>query len=264
MPQKKLFLTRRYSWPFILSAGIHGSLIAGLLYASFNKAFEMPEESKAISVVMVNPASFEAAPAAKSAPAEPEPVEQPEPVVEPEAAPEPVPEPEPEPIPEPIPEPVPVPLPEPKPEPKPKPKPKPVKKVEQPKPVKRERAVEKQPPSPFTSEEPTQNVKNAPVRQAPSPASNTQSAGPRPLSRVEPQYPARAFSLRVEGRVKIQFDIDDAGRVENIRVLSAEPRNMFERDIRQAMRKWRYEASKPGRNLEVTFVFRINGGSTME
>lgn len=255
MPQKKFFLTRRYSWPFILSVGIHGSLIAGLLYTSFNKAFELPEESKAISVVMVNPASFEAAPAAESAPAEPEPVKQPEP--EPVAEPEPVPEPEP--IPEPTPEPVPMPLPEPK----PKPKPKPVKKVEQPKPVKKEKAVEKQPPSPFTSEAPTQNVKNAPVRQAPAPASNVQSTGPRPLSRVEPQYPARAFSLRVEGRVKIQFDIDDSGRVDNIRVLLAEPRNMFERDIRQAMRKWRYEANKPGRNLEVTFVFRISG-TTME
>ncbi|MCG8707709.1 TonB system transport protein TonB [Brenneria sp. 4F2] len=256
MPQKKFFLTRRYSWPFILSVGIHGSLIAGLLYASFNKAFELPEESKAISVVMVNPAAFEAAPAAKSAPVDPTPVAQPEPVVELEAIPEPVPEP--------IPEPVPVPLPEPKPEPKPKPKPKPVKKVEQPKPVKREKAIEKQPPSPFTSEAPSQNVKNAPVRQAPAPASSSQSTGPRPLSRVEPQYPARAFSLRVEGRVKIQFDIDDAGRVDNVRVLSAEPRNMFERDIRQAMRKWRYEANKPGRDMEVTFVFRINGGAAME
>ncbi|WP_409307819.1 TonB system transport protein TonB [Pectobacterium sp. B1J-3] len=248
MPHTTFHFTRRYSWPFVLSVGVHGSLIAGLLYASFNNAIELPQESKPISVVMVNPAAFEAAPAAMPAPVEPEPVKQPEP--------------EPEPIPEPLPEPVAVPLPEPKP--KPKPKPKPVKKVEQPKPVKREPSVEKQPPSPFTSETPTRSVNNAPVQQAPAPSASTQSTGPRPLNRAQPQYPARAFALRVEGRVRMQFDVDSAGRVDNVRVLSAEPRNMFERDIKQAMRKWRYEANKPGKDLVVTVVFKIDGGAAVE
>ncbi|PWC20777.1 TonB system transport protein TonB [Brenneria roseae subsp. roseae] len=265
MPHTKFLLTRRYSWPFILSVGVHGSLIAGLLYASFNNAIELPQESKPISVVMVNPAAFEAAPAATSAPTEPEPVKQPEPEPLPEPTPEPEPIPEPEITPEPLPEPVPVPLPEPKPQPpKPKPQPKPVKKVEEPKPVKRKPAAEKQPPSPFTSETPTRSVNNAPVQQAPAPSANMQSTGPRPLSRAQPQYPARAFALRVEGRVKMQFDVDGSGRVDNVRVLSAQPRNMFERDIKQAMRKWRYEANKPGKDMVVTIVFKIDGGAAVE
>ncbi|MFC3395642.1 TonB system transport protein TonB [Brenneria rubrifaciens] len=252
MPQTTFLVTRRYSWPFLLSVSIHGLLIAALLYTSFNNAIELPQESKPISVVMVNPAAFEAAPAAKPAPVEPEPEPTSEPVSEPE------------PEPEPIPEPVPLPEPKPQPKPKPKPKPKPVKKAEEPKPVKRERVVEKQPPSPFTSETPVRSVDNAPVQQAPTPSASAQSTGPRPLNRAQPQYPARAFALRVEGRVKMQFDVNGSGRVDNVRVLSAQPRNMFEREIKQVMRKWRYEANKPGKDLVVTFVFRIDGGAAIE
>lgn len=256
MPQTTLLGIRRQSWSFLLSIGAHGGLIAVLLYASFNNALELPQATKPISVVMVAPAATEAAPAPQAAQPEP----QPEPQVEP------VKPPEPEPEPEPLPQPVPMPLPEPKPEPKPKPKPKtePVKKkVEQPKKT-QEKTDEKQPPSPFTSEDASKMRDNAPVRQAPAPSASAQSSGPRPLSRTQPQYPARAFALRVEGRVTLQFDVDSEGHVDNIRVLSAQPRNMFERDIRQAMRKWRYEAGKTGKDLQVTIIFKIDGGAVVE
>ncbi|WP_192456907.1 TonB system transport protein TonB [Musicola keenii] len=236
MPQKTFFLTRRYSWPLLVSVGVHGSLIAGLLYASFLNSVQIPAETPPMKVMMVNVAPEEAAPA---------------PQPEPEKVPEPPPEPEVKPEPPPLPKPVPVPLPEPKPQPKPKPKP--VKKIEPPK------------ETPQTSTPaPTQPVvqNTAPVHQAPPP--NPQPSGPRPLSRAQPEYPARAFALRIEGKVRVQFDVDSSGRIDNVQILSAEPRNMFERDIKQAMRKWRYEENKPATGLVVTIVFRINGGAAME
>jgi protein TonB len=242
MTSMTLDLPRRFPWPTLLSVGIHGAVVAGLLYTSVHQVIEMPAPAQPISVTMVSPAELEPVQVAPPPP---------EPVVEPE--------PEPEPIPEP-PKHAPVVIHKPEPKPKPKPKPKPVKKVEE-RPKREERPVEPR-TQPVQNTAPARTV----VSNTPSTAKPVATAptGPRALSRNQPQYPARAQALRIEGRVRVKFDVTSDGRVENVEVLSAQPSNMFEREVKNAMRKWRYEAGKPGSGLIVNIVFRLNGGATME
>ena len=248
-------LPKRTPVAMILSVALHGAVIAGILYASFHQTIELPKASQPISVTMVAPE------------VQPEPaVAQPEPQPEPQPAAEPVPEPQPAPEP-PKAEPVPIPKPEPKPEPKPKPKPK--SKPEPKREVKHEvkpRHDVKPQANPFKQDAPAAQTKPTTAPKSTPSAAPTQSvsAGPKALNISKPSYPPRAAALRIEGRVRVKFDVDSEGRVDNIDILSAEPRNMFERTVKQAMRTWRYQSGKPGNGLTMNIVFKINGGASIE
>lgn len=243
-----LELPRRFPWPTLLSVGLHGAVVAGLLYTSVHQVIESPAPSQPISVTMVAPADLE--------PPQPQMVQPaPQPVVEPE------PEPEPEPIPEP-PKEAPVVIHKPEPKPRPKPKSKPVKKVEQPKPD--VKPVESRQASPFENTTPVQAAPTSVAKPAASAPATSVNTGPRVISRDRPQYPARAFALRMDGNVRVKFDVDTDGRVSNVEILSAQPANMFDREVKQAMKKWRYESGKPGRGITVNIKFRISGGASMD
>ncbi len=64
-----------------------------------------------------------------------------------------------------------------------------------------------------------------------------------PLAQFPPTYPYGAKRRQVEGWVKLQFVVNERGMVEDIRVIAAEPKGVFESAARQAVSRWRF---KPG------------------
>lgn len=95
-----------------------------------------------------------------------------------------------------------------------------------------------------------------------------QSGGPEhevmPLNDVRPEYPYRARQQGIEGHIKLAFTINPQGRVENIRVLEASPRNVFDREARRAAARWRFaprteNGEAVAREAVKTLHFRLQG-----
>ncbi len=61
-----------------------------------------------------------------------------------------------------------------------------------------------------------------------------------PIVRIDPKYPVQAARDGKEGWVKLQFTINEVGGVEDIVVLEAQPKRLFDREARRALAKWKY------------------------
>jgi len=55
------------------------------------------------------------------------------------------------------------------------------------------------------------------------------------LVRVEPRYPVHA---RGEGWVKLTFDINKQGAIENIRIVDSQPARLFDRSAKKSLSQW--------------------------
>lgn len=54
--------------------------------------------------------------------------------------------------------------------------------------------------------------------------------------------------------LRIQFDVDDDGRVQNIRILESTTTQELERRVISLMKKWRYTKGKPGKDLGIVVM----------
>lgn len=63
----------------------------------------------------------------------------------------------------------------------------------------------------------------------------------RPVHRVEPLYPTQAAEEGIEGSVVVKLDIETDGSVSNVKVVDAQPKRVFDRQTKIAVRQWRWE-----------------------
>ena len=81
----------------------------------------------------------------------------------------------------------------------------------------------------------------------------------RPIVTVPPKYPHAAFKSNQEGWVQLKFDINNDGKVINLKVVDFSPEGYgFENEALRAVEKWKYEPNQIIKNELVTIEFRIN------
>jgi periplasmic protein TonB len=88
-----------------------------------------------------------------------------------------------------------------------------------------------------------------------------------PIVRIEPKYPIQAARDGKEGWVKLSFTINEIGGVEDVDVIEAQPKRVFDKEAKRALRKWKYKPKvvdgKPMRQvgLTVQLDFKMDGGN---
>jgi protein TonB len=74
-----------------------------------------------------------------------------------------------------------------------------------------------------------------------------QQAGPAvegeivPVVVIRPMYPREAAVAGIEGWVKVEFTITEAGTVEDPRIVAADPPRVFNREAIRAILKWKFK-----------------------
>jgi periplasmic protein TonB len=88
-----------------------------------------------------------------------------------------------------------------------------------------------------------------------------------PIVRIEPKYPIQAARDGKEGWVKLSFTINEIGGVEDVKVIEAQPKRIFDKEAKRALRKWKYKPKvvdgKPQKQfgLAVQLDFKMDGGN---
>ncbi|SEK38244.1 outer membrane transport energization protein TonB [Colwellia chukchiensis] len=88
-----------------------------------------------------------------------------------------------------------------------------------------------------------------------------------PIVRIEPKYPIQAARDGKEGWVRLSFTINEIGGVEDVDVIEAQPKRIFDKEAKRALRKWKYKPkvvdgkAMRQEGLTVQLDFKMDGGN---
>jgi periplasmic protein TonB len=82
-----------------------------------------------------------------------------------------------------------------------------------------------------------------------------------PIVRIEPKYPIQAARDGKEGYVILSFTINKIGGVEDVTVIEAQPKRLFDKEAKRALKKWKYKPKvvdgqplrQPGLTVQLDF-----------
>lgn len=82
---------------------------------------------------------------------------------------------------------------------------------------------------------------------------------PKLMQHTKPEYPKEAYSMRIEGSVRVMFAINDKGEVINPIIVKSNPPDVFEKAALNAVKQWKFKpAKKNGEVVNVKMVVPIN------
>ena len=74
---------------------------------------------------------------------------------------------------------------------------------------------------------------------------------PVSVSAMQPVYPYRARRMAIEGFVDVKFLVDRDGKTRDVTILKAKPDGVFEKSVKSALTRWRFNpAIKDGKPVE--------------
>jgi len=116
------------------------------------------------------------------------------------------------------------------------------------------------PPQPAPVTPPPAPVVRAPVQEAPvqaqAPRPAPTPAALTPVFAPQPSYPQAALNAGTAGEVVLSFTVNTDGSVSDLSVVSAKPRGIFDRAVRAAVARWRFQPIAAPQTVTRTFAFK--------
>lgn len=82
---------------------------------------------------------------------------------------------------------------------------------------------------------------------------------PKSIKSVRPKYPEYAKKMRIEGSVTVSFILDEKGNIRDVKIIKANPQNIFENSAITAVKNWKFlPATKNGEPVKVGMIVPIN------